>query len=104
RALVPVREGGDNGVAALAELLVEIFVHQRTVLVESRWRVADSELGIDDPGADRAQNLAELGLGPDRAEAARRGAHDDCGLVPERVRGERPRDPVERVLQMARNG
>src|SRR6187551_956595 len=104
RELMPLGYGGDERVDDLAELLAEISVHQRTVLVESRRRVADSEFGVDDTGADCAQNLAELGLGPDRAEGARRGTHHDCGLVPERVRGEWPRDPVERVLQMTRNG
>src|SRR3954466_13265764 len=74
--LMPLGYRGGERVDDLAELLAEIFVHQRTVLVESRRSVADSELGVDDTGADGGQNVAELGLSPDRAEGARRGAHD----------------------------
>src|SRR5450631_362807 len=51
------------------------------------------------PCADRAEDLAQLGLGPDGTEHA--GARADHGdrLVAQRVGGDWARKPVERILQ-----
>ena len=50
---MPLDHRGDERVDDLAELLAQVFVHQRTVLVESRRRVAHGHLAIDDAGAEQ---------------------------------------------------
>ena len=56
---------------------------------------------VDHAGAGGAEHLAELGLRPDRAEHP--GARTDRGdrLVAQHVRCERPRQPVDGVLEDA---
>src|SRR5437868_12249677 len=63
----------------------------------------DGELDIEHPRAERGQDLAELSLCPGRPERARARADDGHRLVPEHVRRHRARDPVDRVLQLARD-
>src|SRR5439155_12858157 len=62
------------------------------------------EFDIEYPRAERGQDFAELGLCPGRPEGA--GARTDDGhrLVPQRVRLYWARDPVDRILQVPRNG
>ena len=73
------------------------------VVVELLVRVADRQLGLGHARAHRAEHLAELGRRPDAAERAGARADHGDGLVAERVRRERPRRPVERVLERARD-
>ena len=97
RAAVSAR----SGLQRLAEPVADLVVGEAALVVELLVRVADGQLDFGDPGAHRAEHLAELGGRPDAAE--RTGARaDHCdGLVAERVRRERARAPVERVLERA---
>src|SRR5207248_6569360 len=72
--------------------------------VEAGVGMRDGELDIEYPRAERGQDLAELGLRPDRPERAGARTDHEHRLVPEHVRGDRARDPVDRILQLARNG
>src|SRR5205085_9733442 len=75
-----------------------------TALLEAGVSMRDGELDIEHPRAERSHDLAELSLCPNRTERA--GARADNGhrLVPQHVRRHRARAPVDRVLQLARNG
>jgi hypothetical protein len=55
-------------------------------------------------GRRSRQHLADLGLGPDRAEHPGAGADDGDRLALEGVGGERARGPVEGVLELAGEG
>ena len=94
---------GDERRDHLGELLAQPFVDE-PVALEAGGRVADGDLAVDDPRAGRAEDLAQLGLCPHGPEGAGAGADDSDRLVPERVPRERPRDPVDRVLELARDG
>ena len=87
---------------ALAQLLPELLVHEPAGL-EPRRRMPDGELGVEHASARGRQDLAQLRLRPDRAEDPAARADDRDGLVAERIHGERPRKPVDSVLQLARN-
>ena len=78
----------------------DLFVGQRTVL-EARVGVRDGELEIQDPRADRRQHLPELGLCRNRAEGAGAGADHGHRLVPQNVRSDRARDPVDGIFQLS---
>src|SRR5438105_7886408 len=62
------------------------------------------ELDIEYPRAERGQDFTELGLRPGRAERTGAGTDHEHGLVPEHVRRDRARDPVDSILQLAGNG
>src|SRR2546425_1384251 len=72
--------------------------------VEAGVGMRDGELDIEYPRAERGQDFAELGLRPDRPERAGARADHEHRLVPEHVVRDRARDPVDRILQLARNG
>ena len=76
-------------------------VEQPTVVAERRVRLSDRQLHLQDVRADDSKHLAGLGLRPHGAEQARGRPDDGDGLAAQRVFGERPRRPVERVLQRA---
>ena len=63
----------------------EVFVDQGAVVGEGVVGHADRELAVDHAGADGGEDLARLGLGPDRAEQAGRGADDRGRLVAQRA-------------------
>ena len=65
------------------------------------WPTATSR--VDHARAGGREHLAQLGLRPDGAERARARADDGDRLVAQHVRRARPRDPVDRVLQLAGN-
>ena len=65
--------------------------------------MADDDLAVHDPRADCREDLAQLGLGPDRSEGAGARTDDSHRLVPERVGGDRSGDPIEGVLQDTRD-
>src|SRR5204863_6533752 len=85
----------------LPQLLLDLRVEERSGLVELRRSVTDGDLGLDHARACGCKHLAELRLRPDRAEGTRAGADDERGLAAQDARGERPRQPVDRVLQLA---
>src|SRR5690348_13089214 len=58
----------------LSERLPLLGLDQLAVNVERRVRLPQWQLVIDDVGADDAQHLPRLGLGPNRAEEAGRRA------------------------------
>jgi hypothetical protein len=58
---------------------------------------------VEHPGPARGEDLARLRLGPDGAEDARARADHRHRPAPEAVGGERPRGPVERVLELSRD-
>ena len=74
---------------------------EAAVRVELVHRMADRDLDVGDARAHRREDLAELGLRPHGAEGPGRRADDRDRLPAQRVLGERPRDPVERVLELA---
>src|SRR3954452_21779662 len=88
----------------LGERVAQLGLGQPAVAVERRGRLADRQLAVEDVRADHAEDLADLRLGPDRAEQAGRGADDGDGPALQRVVGERARRPVQRVLQHAGDG
>ena len=63
--------------------------------------VPHGELDVGHASAGRAQDLAQLGLGPDGAEHPGAGPDHGDGLVAQRARGGRPRGPVDGVLEHA---
>ena len=85
---------------ALAALVAEL-VGEPALLGERVGGEPDGQLAIDHPRADGAEDLAQVGLGPHRAEQAGARAHDRDGLALQRARLERPREPVQRVLELA---
>ena len=84
----PLGEGYDDD----AEAVVEAFVGQVAVRVEDRLRPRDKQL------RSRPHEL-----GTRRAELAPARAHQRDRLVLERPGGPRPRHPVDRLLEQARN-
>ena len=86
-----------------ARLLFEVWVVQSPQRVEAGDRVADCKLTVDDACSPSRRAPSKLGLRPDRAEVAGACADDRDRLVTDRVRRHRPRHPVERVLEHARD-
>jgi len=86
-----------QGLDRFLEAGPDLVVGQAAVL-EARVRMRDGQLEVEDARADCRQHLSQLGLCPDRPEASGARADDGHGLVPERVRRDRARDPVDRVL------
>src|SRR5215212_8777334 len=95
---------GDERRDDLAEPLAGFLVGQAPVGVEARMRERNREVALDDAGAGACEHLTQLRLRPDRAEHAGAGADDRGRLVADRRCGLRPRCPVDRVLQLTRNG
>src|SRR5437763_11535201 len=87
-----------------AELFEELAVEKASLRIEPLRRAADRDLRADDAGAGDAEDSLEILLRPQRAELAGARADDGDGLVVERARAHRPRCPVDRVLQSARDG
>ena len=105
-----VSTGGERGgnlrderLQRVAEAFPDLVADEPAVVVELLAGVADGELGLGDAGAHRAQHLPQLRSGPDASEGACARADHGDGLVPERVRREGPRGPVERILERARD-
>src|SRR5437588_703698 len=71
--------------------------------VEAGVSMRDWELEIQYPRAERRQDLPQLGLCPGRAEGAGARTDHGHGLVPQHVRRDGARDPVDRVLQLTWN-
>src|SRR2546425_12490196 len=82
-------------------LFRSLLIEQRAVAVERFVRERQRKLAVDHACSRRRQRLAQLGLSPDRAEGA--GARPDHGgrLVAKRGVCDRPRGPVEGVLELA---
>src|SRR4051812_8074798 len=99
-----VEHGRHDRVERRAQPFADVVVCEMAVVAELLARVADRELGLGDACAHRAEHLAELGRRPHPAERACARADHGDGLVAERVGRERPRRPVERVLERTRNG
>ena len=95
--------GLDERGDVLGELAAQVLLAQVAVLVELRVGLHDRQLAVDDLGADGAEHLADLRLGPHRAEEAGAGADDGRGLAAQDAVGHRARGPVERVLEHARD-
>src|SRR5437763_332208 len=70
----------------------------QSAFLEAGVSMRDGKLEIEYPRAERGQDFAELGLRPDRPERAGARADDEHRLIPEHVRRDRARDPVDRVL------
>src|SRR4051812_10215859 len=85
----------------LLQRVAQIRLDQMAIVAEGARGLADRQLAVEHVGADDAEDLLGLGLGPDRAEQAGRGADDRDRLALERAVGERPRGPVQRVLEHA---
>ena len=60
------------------------------------------QAGFEHVCTDHCQDLSKLGLGADRAEQAGAGADDRHSLLPEDIGRERPRYPVESILECSR--
>ena len=73
------------------------------VVAEGDVRLADGELVARGCPRRSSEDLADVGLGPDRAEQAGRGADHGDGLARRPLSGNGPRGPVERVLEHARD-
>src|SRR5205823_14946070 len=73
------------------------------VQLEPGRRRAHRDVALDDPTSVRGEHLAQLRLGPDGPEGTGAGPHDRDWLVPQRMRGYRPGDPIHCVLQLAGN-
>ena len=100
---VTVAGFGEERVDRLLQLLPERLVYEPTSLVEALWRVTDRNFPFHHPRPDGCQDSPQVRLGPDSPEGPGARADDRDRLVPERVRCEGPGDPVESVLQRARN-
>src|SRR6266851_617194 len=87
----------------LVYLLLEVGLVQTAVLVEALACVTDGDLAFGYPSVDRAEDLAQLGLRPDGTEHAGTRADHSDRLVAQGVGGEWAREPVERVLERARD-
>src|SRR2546421_5301652 len=72
--------------------------------VEAGVGMRDGELDIEYARAERRQHLPQLGLRPDCPERAGARTDHEHRLVPEHILRDRARDPVDRILQLARNG
>src|SRR6478735_1057639 len=86
--------GGDAG-EAVQERLVGVQ--------ESPVGLRDGQLDVEHPGSHHAEHLLQLALRPHRAERARARTDHRHRLPADRRLGDRARDPVERVLQGARD-
>jgi len=82
----------------------DLGIPQRAVRSEGVLRARDRQLVVDHPGSGRGEDLAYLGLCPDRAEQAGAGADHRGRLGAEAVVRERPGGPVERVLELTGDG
>src|SRR5437773_7136163 len=110
-----LRSASDEGLHALAssnfarqcghrvgEACPDLLVGQSAFL-EAGVSMRDGELDIEYPRAERGQDFAELGLRPGCPERAGARTDHENRLVPQHVRRDRARDPVDRILQLARN-
>src|SRR5215471_14376686 len=94
---------GHQDLDRLLQLLDDLLVHEASFGVELRRSVADRNFGLDDARSRSREHLTELGLRPDGTERACAGADDQGRLAAEDARRDRPREPVDCVLQLPRN-
>ena len=94
------RRSGLDRVAERVDDRAEL-VQQRRVDAVGRAlvRLRHGDGVLEGARAESAEHLAGLGRRPDAAEHAGAGREHGDGLVPHRRLGERPRGPVERVLE-----
>ena len=84
------------------QTLRELRIVQRAVVCKRVVGHPDGELGFEYVRARGLHGLAHLGLRPDGAEEPGARAHHGGRLVAQHVLRERPRSPVDRVLEGAR--
>ncbi len=104
-AVASARRSSNRGHQLLddaVELGQHLAVGGVAALGHPRRRLSDGQLALQHARPDGAEHLAQLGLRPDGAEDPGAGADDRDRLVAQRVGSDRPRRPVERVLQRSR--